>query len=156
MKRTKSFGTRMAVSPLAAAVAALVGSSYAPTVAFAQGGVQIDEIVVTASRRETTVQELPFNIAAVSGDSLEQQRLTNLTELSRWVPGLTVVDQGPRASNLMTVRGLNVLSLNASEFLDNTSGDTVSTYLGEVPLYLDFRMTDLERVEVLIGPQGTL
>jgi outer membrane receptor protein involved in Fe transport len=148
----------MTVRPLAAAVAALVGSAYGTTVAFAQvgGAVTIEEIVVTASRRETTVQELPFNIAAVSGDTLEQQRLTNLTELSRWVPGLTVVEQGPRASSLMTVRGLNVLSLNGSEFLNNTSGETVATYLGEIPLYLDFKMNDLERIEVLLGPQGTL
>ena len=147
----------MRLSPLAAAVAALVGSSYATgALAQAGGAVAIEEIVVTASRRETTVQELPFNIAAVSGDTLEQQRLTNLTELSRSVPGLTVVDQGPRASNLMTVRGLNVLSLNGSEFLLNTSGETVSTYLGEIPLYLDLKMYDLERVEVLLGPQGTL
>ena len=122
----------------------------------AQVQVDIEEMVVTASRRETTVQELPFNIAAVSGATLEQQRLTDLAELSRTVPGLSVVDSGARAANLMTVRGLNVLSLNASEFLDNSSGDTVATYLGETPLYLDLKMMDLDRVEVLIGPQGTL
>ena len=149
------------VRPITTAVAAVLGGSLGLQSAFAQeaGGsrpVAIEEIVVTASRRETTVQELPFNITAVSGETLERQRLTSLTEFSRWVPGLSVVDQGARGSDLMTVRGLNVLSLNASEFLDNSSGDTVGTYLGEIPLYVDFKMKDLERVEVLMGPQGTL
>jgi iron complex outermembrane recepter protein len=116
----------------------------------------MEELVVTASRRQSTVQELPFNIYAQSGASLERQRLRDLADFSRWVPGLTVVDQGGRAGNLMTVRGLNVASLNASEFLDNSSGGTVQTYLGDIPLYLDMKMHDMERVEVLIGPQGTL
>jgi iron complex outermembrane recepter protein len=150
---------RFRVSPLATAVAAAIGSSYGGVALAQEGGIRapvVEEIVVTASRRETTVQELPFNISAVSGDTLERQRLTSLTEFSRWVPGLMVVDQGPRASDLMSVRGLNVASLNASEFLGNDSGGTVQTYLGDIPLYLDLKMHDIERVEVLIGPQGTL
>jgi iron complex outermembrane receptor protein len=156
MKRTVPSTARVAVKPLAATVAALLGSSYAAAALAQSTSTPLEEIIVTASRRETTVQELPFNIAAIGGDQLAEQRLTNLTELGRWVPGLTVVDQGPRASNLMTVRGLNVRSIDASEFLDNTSGGTVATYLGEIPLYLDFKMKDLDRVEVLLGPQGTL
>lgn len=143
-----------ALNPLTAAVTALVGAGVASS-ALAQNGV-LEEIVVTASRRATSVQDLPFNITAVSGDMLERQRLTSLNEFSRWVPGLSVVDQGARGGNLMTVRGLNVLSLNASEFLDNGSGETVATYIGEIPLYLDLKMKDIDRVEVLIGPQGTL
>ncbi len=142
---------RPAVRPLTAAVAAALG----PGIVLAQGQ-PLEEVIVTASRRATTVQELPFNIAAITGDTLERQRLTRLTEFARWVPGLTVVEQGPRDAELMTVRGLNVRSLNAGEFLGNTSGETVASYLGEIPLYVDFRMKDLERVEVLIGPQGTL
>jgi iron complex outermembrane recepter protein len=154
MKRAVQPMGRVALTPLAAAVATLLGGSWAG-VALAQSA-PLEEIIVTASRRDTTIQELPFNIAAIGGDRLEEQRLTNLTELGRWVPGLTVVDQGPRASSIMTVRGLNVRSVDDSEFLDNSSGGTVATYLGEIPLYVDFKMKDLERVEVLIGPQGTL
>lgn len=151
------------MSPLAAAVAAAIGSSWVASPALAQGredgpvaSPAVEEILVTATRRATTVQDTPFNIQALGGDMLEQQRLSNLTELSRWVPGLTVVDQGPRASDLMTVRGLNVASLDASEFLDNSSGGTVQTYLGDVPIYLDLKLRDVDRVEVLMGPQGTL
>ncbi|MEO8464250.1 MAG: TonB-dependent receptor [Gammaproteobacteria bacterium] len=154
MKRTLKPTARIAIKPLTAAIATLLSGSYAG-VTLAQSA-QLEEIIVTASRRETTIQELPFNIAAIGGDQLDEQRLTSLTELGRWVPGLSIVDQGPRSASLLTVRGLNVQSINDSEFLNNASGGTVGTYLGEVPLYLDFKMKDLERVEVLIGPQGTL
>jgi outer membrane receptor protein involved in Fe transport len=154
MHRTGHATTRVVLKPLAAAIATALATGYA-TATLAQSA-PLEEIIVTASRRESTIQELPFNIAAIGADRLEDQRLTTLAELSRWVPGLTVVDQGPRASSLMTVRGLNVRSVDASEFLDNSSGGTVGTYLGEIPLYLDFKMNDIERMEVLIGPQGTL
>lgn len=141
------------VRPLTAAVAAALGTTFAGS-SLAQE--IIEEIIVTATRREAGVQEIPFNIAAVSGDVLDRQRITTLAEVSRWVPGLTLIDQGPRAADLMNVRGLNVDSLTASEFLSNTSGQTVATYLGDIPLYVDLKMRDLERVEVLMGPQGTL
>ncbi|HZF28956.1 MAG TPA: TonB-dependent receptor [Gammaproteobacteria bacterium] len=152
---------RLVVKPLAAAVATLIGGglSVAPALSQEPGAVRqvdIEELVVTASRRETTVQELPFNIAAVTGETLDRQRLTSLVEFSRWVPGLSVIEQGGRTPSLMTVRGLNVRSIDDGQFLGNGGGDTVATYLGEIPLYVDFKMKDLDRVEVLLGPQGTL
>ena len=161
MKRNSApAADRLVVKPLAAAVAALIASGYAAGPAFSQEPgvrqVDVEELVVTASRRETTVQDVPFNIAAVSGETLDQQRLTSLVEFSRWVPGLSVLEQGARTPSLMTVRGLNVRSIDDGTFLDNTSGNTVATYLGEIPLYVDFKMKDLDRVEVLLGPQGTL
>lgn len=162
MRRTAAIqSSRPSLKPLTAAIAAVLGGGYAMHAAQAQEDdgirrIDIEEITVTASRRETTVQELPFNVTAISGETLERQRLTTLTDFARSVPGLTVVEQGARGGSLMTVRGLNVLSLNASEFLDNGSGGTVATYLGEIPLYVDFKMKDLDRIEVLIGPQGTL
>ena len=56
----------------------------------------------------------------------------------------------------MTVRGLNVSSITASESVGNGTGGTVATYLGDIPLFVDLKMIDLERVEALLGPQGTL
>src|SRR5690606_33085040 len=142
------------IKPLTAAIAAVFGAVCGVASADSQG--PYEEVIVTASRRETPLQDLPFNLTALSGETLERRRINDLAELGRWVPGLTVVDQGGRASNLMVVRGLNVMSLNASEFLENSSGDSVQTYVGEIPLYLDLKLHDIERVEVLIGPQGSL
>ena len=90
---------------LAAAISSITAPvvGFSPLTGFAQQDV-IEEIIVTATRRETTVQDIPFNIAAVSGETLERQRLTNLADVSRWVPGLTLVDQGARASDILTVR----------------------------------------------------
>ena len=56
----------------------------------------------------------------------------------------------------MTVRGLNVSSINASDSVGNGTGGTVATYLGDIPLFVDLKMIDIERVEALLGPQGTL
>jgi len=147
------------VNPVSAGVAIAVGSAMtlpaAP--ALAQGNNFFEEIVVTATRRESAAQDVPYNIAAFTGDTLQKQRITNLGEFARWVPGLNLTDQGARNSSLLTVRGLNASQLGAPETtLGNSSGDTVATYLGEVPLYVDLKPYDVDRIEVLIGPQGTL
>ena len=99
---------------------------------------------------------MPLSISAVTGADLERRAIGNLTELSRWTPGLTVVDQGARGSNVVIARGLNTDSLNGSEFAGNNYNNGVATYLGDIPLAVDLRLHDIERVEVLLGPQGTL
>ncbi|MEX0619049.1 MAG: TonB-dependent receptor [Pseudohongiellaceae bacterium] len=115
-------------------------------------GATIEEIIVTGSRREANLQDIPINISAVSGTQIEELRLTGIAEIANYVPGLTIVDRGPRdeVPDIM-VRGLNTTGLGPGYL-----SDTVATYLGEVPLQVDLRPVDLERVEVLIGPQGTL
>ena len=123
--------------------------------AVAADGTVLEEIIVTATRREANVQDVPFNMVALGPETLDKLRINNLAEFTRAVPGLYVPDQGPRSSNLVTVRGLNVSSLH-SIANGNGTGGTVATYLGDIPLFVDLQMIDVERVEALLGPQGTL
>ena len=115
-----------------------------------------DAVVVTATRIEQPLQQVPMSISAVTGADIERRAIDNLTELSRWTPGLTVVDQGARGSNAVIVRGLHTDALNGSEAAGNNYNNGVATYLGDIPLAVDLRLHDIERVEVLLGPQGTL
>ena len=115
-----------------------------------------EAVVVTATRIEEPLQQVPMSISAVTGAQIERRAIGNLTELSRWIPGLTVVDQGARGSNVVIARGLNTDSLNGSEFTGNNYNNGVATYLGDIPISVDLRLNDIERVEVVLGPQGTL
>lgn len=146
--------------PLAAAIGALSAPMLVLGTPVARAAEQeeqvVEMIVVTATRRSETVQDVPFNIAAVGGGEIEQQGMANLADIAAWVPGLHVVDQGARSASRIVVRGLNADPANASEQLGNDGGGMVATYVGEIPLYVDLTLSDLERVEVLLGPQGTL
>ena len=82
---------------------------------------------------------------------MAQQDIEDLDDVARWVPGLTVTDQGGRSDSPVIVRGLNTNSSGPG-----SDGGTVATYFGEIPLFLNMRLIDVDRVEVLIGPQGTL
>ncbi|SDD43546.1 TonB-dependent receptor [Kordiimonas lacus] len=114
----------------------------------------IDEIIVTATRRAGSVQDVPINIAAVGGAQIEEQGFEDISDILAYVPGINVVDRGGRNGNRLIVRGLNADSLGQGSASAN--GGTVSTYLGEIPIYIDLKLNDLERVETLLGPQGTL
>ncbi len=114
-----------------------------------------DEIIVTATRRAGTVQDVPINIAATSGAQIEEQGFKNISDVLAYVPGINVVDRGGRMGNRIIVRGLNANPLGQGGSNGNTGG-TVASYLGEIPLQIDLKLNDLERVETLLGPQGTL
>ena len=112
-------------------------------------------VFVSATRREGTVQDVPINIAAVGGAEIADQGIEELADLISVVPGINVVDRGGRQGNPIIVRGLNADPIGSGDG-DNSGGGTVATYLGEVPLFIDLKLNDMERVEVLLGPQGTL
>ena len=141
---------------LAAAVAA-AGLAAVPMVLQAQES-QLEEVLVTASARQQAVQDIPYNISAMSGEDMVGQQITDQADLLRSISGVSVVDRGYRNSgtvNSIIIRGLNVdnglngdISLNAVP--------TVSTYVDNTPLFANFVLKDLKRVEVLRGPQGTL
>ncbi|MDX1499808.1 MAG: TonB-dependent receptor [Woeseiaceae bacterium] len=138
-----------------AVATALTGTG--PSMAQGRDGV-IEEITVTATRRAQTVQEVPYNISAISGDAIRERGVFDLTELTRSIPGLSGPDLGSRAgiNNTIIMRGINVGDAGLSTVAGNRTASPVSTYVGETPLFTNFRLVDIERVEVLRGPQGTL
>ncbi len=141
-------------------------SSISPLAIFLAGAAQaaegdanvtdVDNLVITATRRDSTVQDAPINIAAQTGEKLEAAGITDLVDLARLAPGLTILDQGARGDNQIIVRGLNANPLAGAEALNNDGGGTVATYVGEIPFYVHLKLEDMNRVEVLLGPQGTL
>lgn len=111
------------------------------------------EIIVTATRRAVSLQNAPINISAVTAESLEDQRVDDVRSLAAFAPGVTIQDTGPRSTGSIVLRGLS--ASDTSSFGANND-NTLATYLGEIPLYQDFKFIDMNRVEVQLGPQGTL
>jgi outer membrane receptor protein involved in Fe transport len=143
------------ISAFALAVPVALCTAQAAHAQDAAGEAAPDEIIVTGTRRAVSVQDVPLNIAAVSAEQIQERGISDLTELSSIVPGLHIIDQGGHASQPIIVRGLNADPLSSNDGLTDAGG-TVGVYVGEVPLIVDMRMEDVDRVEVLMGPQGTL
>jgi len=153
------------LSRLGAASAAIVavmaaGSSWAQEVEAnppdSEQSVGVDDIVVTAEFRETNLQETPLTITAFSAENLEARGVTSSLELSAFVPNAVIqpLGAGWGATAAAFIRGVGL-------------GDNILSFEPGVPIYVDdvyngrpqgsiFDLLDLERVEVLRGPQGTL
>lgn len=112
-------------------------------------------VIVSATRRDESVQDIPINIAAVGGEQIQQQGFSEIQDIVAYVPGITVVDGGARQGNPIIVRGINADPVTFGDG-NNSGNGTVATYLGEIPIFIDLKLNDLQRVEVLLGPQGTL
>ncbi len=138
--------TRVAV---VVALACMAGTAAAQPI--------IEEITVTATKREATIQDVPFSINAQTAADIQRTGATDIEELSRNVAGLTVQNLGPGQSQV-AIRGVS-----AGQIVRDQPGvkEQVGVYLDEsvisVSLFTpDFDLYDLNRVETLRGPQGTL
>ncbi|HEY0595236.1 MAG TPA: Plug domain-containing protein, partial [Sphingopyxis sp.] len=115
------------------------------------------EIVVTALKRGTRLQDTPLAISAVTGDSLERAGTTSFTELTQNTPSLRIVDNGPGNRRVILRGVVGAGEPTVGVYYDESpvagSVGTTSDAAGSTP---DFRVFDVERAEVLRGPQGTL
>ena len=142
-------GALMAFSGVAQAQSDL-GEGNGPQSADSFG---VSEIVVTAQKRSESANKVGMSITAISGDSLMQRGITSTEDLIKVVPGFQQTE-APRGTPVYAIRGIG--------FDDSTLGSnsTVALYSDEVPISFApqarFATLDLERVEVLKGPQGTL
>jgi outer membrane receptor protein involved in Fe transport len=150
------------VTAVAAAVlTALYGThvTAATTADTASDEGSLEEVVVTASRRAVSAQDLPISITAVSGDALDKAHIEDIAGLANSMAGINYVDRGPFGGvngSQLIIRGLNSESLAFQEGLATQVVPPVATYIDDTPLYFNMRLDDLDRVEVLRGPQGTL
>ncbi|MBR9909997.1 MAG: TonB-dependent receptor [Gammaproteobacteria bacterium] len=129
--------------------AAIMMSSCLPYTAQAQ----LEEIIVTANKRSESANEIGMSIAAISGEKLAEQKLVTLEDISATVPGLSFATS-QQNTPILTLRGIG--------FNESSLGvyPAVSLYVDEIPLPFPAMAAhsayDLERVEVLKGPQGVL
>jgi len=151
--KKESFKLKASTRAITRALALPLAGAIFNNPSFAQDN-SIEEIIVTATRRATTVQDVPINIAAVDAQRIEEQGFGEIADVLAFVPGINVVDQGGRNGNEIIVRGINADALGQGG--GNDIGGTVATYLGDIPLDIDLNLNDLQRIEVLLGPQGTL
>jgi outer membrane receptor protein involved in Fe transport len=113
----------------------------------------IEEIIVTAQKRTERLADVPMSITAATGDQLVKQGITDTSQLGKLVPGFTY-QQSNYGNPVFAIRGIG--------FIDNsvTAGSTVSVYVDQIPIPFVAMSRgatlDLERVEALKGPQGTL
>jgi iron complex outermembrane recepter protein len=120
-------------------------------------GAMLQEVIVTATKREANLQNVPFSVSATSQAQIINSGAENLVDLSRNIASFTVADLGPGQSQ-MAIRGIS-----SGQVIRDQPGvkEQVGVYLDESPISValftpDLELFDLDRFEVLRGPQGTL
>lgn len=120
----------------------------------ANAGFQLEEVVVTAQKREQSLDDVGIAVSAFTGDALKEMGVSKSTGIAAQTPGLDFKDTGGWNLPIVTLRGVG--------FVDYKSNQTsaVAMHVDEVyltsPAMMNFQLYDIDRVEVLKGPQGTL
>ena len=118
----------------------------------------LQEVVVTATRRAVSAQDLPISITAVSGAALEQSGIEDISALAHSMAGVNYTDKGPFGGvngSTLIIRGLNSEATGGQPALASPVVPPVATYVDDTPLFVNLRLQDIDHVEVLRGPQGT-
>jgi iron complex outermembrane recepter protein len=134
---------------LVSAVATAIAASCYSSVVHAQAA--LDEIIVTAQKKDDTLQTVPMTVNAVTAETISKYNLLDFKDIQSVTPGLTIKSQDTRTSTI-AMRGVNVLT-------DTGYGPGVAIYWNEVNYDIDSAFTgmyDIGQIEVLRGPQGTL
>ena len=116
---------------------------------------QLDEIVITATKRETNLQDTPVAVTAFSQSALDQNHVVDVTDLVKFVPGVAFAEQGDQSGTMITMRGIGndsaYTELDSPEVAMYVNGIYSPRSQGAAAM-----LYDVDRIEVLRGPQGTL
>jgi outer membrane receptor protein involved in Fe transport len=121
---------------------------------------QIEEVVVSATKKDESASDIPLTVTALTEETLKEMNVTNFDEYIEYLPNVTSAGRGPGQSTIY-IRGMAVDPVNVFLSAAQGSSPNVALYLDEQPLQvpgrnLDVYVVDMERIEVLPGPQGTL
>lgn len=118
----------------------------------------IDDIVVTASRREQALQDVPASISTINPSEFKNAGLLTIDDVIAYTPGFTLSTAGQRGNGSISARGVGQQSSTAvvAVYVDDTPMTSNSAFAFGGDLFFDGLLGDLERVELLKGPQGTL
>lgn len=118
-----------------------------------QNKIHNDEIIVTATKRTQNVRDVPISLHVFGDKDIENLRANSLSDLSQYVPNMYLPPEGAAGQNNITIRGIG-------NGINRSAGRAVGVYIDGVYVSadtaLDVAMSDVERVEILRGPQGTL
>ena len=145
--------TALAIAIASTLTCARAGYAQTPAASTAKDTQIIDVVIVTAQRREENLIDVPIAVAAFSGEALERRQIDQATDLQLNVPNVSYTKTNFTGSNFQ-IRGIGVSSVAAS-------GDSgVETHFNSMPIknprLFETEYFDVQRVEVLRGPQGTL
>ncbi len=114
-----------------------------------ESGKSLDEVLVTAQKKEDLLQKLPLSVTAISAQRVSESRIWDTKEITGFVPNLYAADPGDKR-NVTSIRGITSSSYDpaVATYIDGVNQFGLDTYIS--PLF------DIERIEVLRGPQGTL
>jgi iron complex outermembrane receptor protein len=135
--------------------AAAAADTTASAAADAGGSLALQEVVVTAQKRTQNLLSVPISVSALSGSSVQEQRISTFDDLSRAAPGIAFDSNATFGTTNVTIRGVSSSAGAATTglYIDDVSITTKNFfYEGAVEPVI----TDMERIEVLRGPQGTL
>lgn len=115
----------------------------------------LEEVVVTASRREEALQDVALAVAVIDPREFADAGLTGLADILPFVPGVSVISSGGTFFNSVYIRGINsVLAAGVTSYIDEIPFGSSTVYTSPTPL--DATLLDLQTLDVIKGPQGTL
>jgi iron complex outermembrane receptor protein len=148
------------LTPRSIRIIALVAGPLREIAAWTPAGEELQEVIVTANRREENLQNVPMTIQVLTGETLAKLNATTFDDIVKYLPAVTAHGVGPGQNNIY-VRGLGTADAgiqgsgfagifpNVAVYLDEQSAQLPSRNL-------DIHAVDLERIEILEGPQGTV
>jgi iron complex outermembrane receptor protein len=149
--------------PTGALIVAGLGWMATPLIARASDSTQSDadmleEIIVTATKRAERALDVPASISVIGAADLERLHVTSLQDLAVAAPGLVVTSGGSPGQTGIVLRGLPALSGASlvATLIDDSAVGSSTSFAGEPGFELDMLPYDIERIEILRGPQGTL